>query len=72
MYSTDEFAALEIMRRERAALAKQEVEYWLAEARTFATVKATSAVPPGSRHLVMCHTPITDMRIWCPSIVMEC
>jgi hypothetical protein len=46
MYSTDEFAALEIMRRERAALAKQEVEYSLAEARTFATVKATSAVPP--------------------------
>ena len=37
MYSTDEFAALEIMCRDRATLAKKEMEfaeaeYWLAEA----------------------------------------
>jgi hypothetical protein len=32
MYSTDEFAALEIMCRERATLAKKEMESWLAEA----------------------------------------
>jgi hypothetical protein len=32
MYSNDQFAALEIMCRERAALAKKEMEYWLAEA----------------------------------------
>jgi hypothetical protein len=32
MYSNDQFAALEIMCRDRAALAKQEMKYWLAEA----------------------------------------
>jgi hypothetical protein len=32
MYSTDEFASLEIMSRERAALARREMESWLAEA----------------------------------------
>jgi hypothetical protein len=33
MYSTDEFESLEIMSRERAALARREMESWLAEAR---------------------------------------
>jgi hypothetical protein len=32
MYSTDEFASLEIMCRERATLAKKEMESWFAEA----------------------------------------
>ena len=32
MSSKDQFAALEVMCRERAALAKKEMEYWLAEA----------------------------------------
>ena len=32
MNSKDQFAALEVMCRERAALAKKETEYWLAEA----------------------------------------
>jgi hypothetical protein len=32
MYSTDEFASLEIMSRERAVLAEREMEYWFAEA----------------------------------------
>jgi len=32
MYSTDEFASLEIMCRERATLAKKEIEFWFAEA----------------------------------------
>jgi hypothetical protein len=32
MNSKDQFAALEVMCRERAALAKKEMEYWLAEA----------------------------------------
>jgi len=32
MNSKDQFAALEGMCRERAALAKKETEYWLAEA----------------------------------------
>jgi hypothetical protein len=32
MNSDSQFAALEIMSRERAALARKEMEYWLAEA----------------------------------------
>ena len=32
MYSTDEFASLENMCRERATLAKKEMEAWFAEA----------------------------------------
>lgn len=32
MSSKDQFAALEVMSRERAALAEKEMEYWLAEA----------------------------------------
>jgi hypothetical protein len=32
MNSKDQFAGLEVMCRERAALAKKEMEYWLAEA----------------------------------------
>ena len=32
MNSKDQFAALEVMCRERAALAQKEMEYWLAEA----------------------------------------
>jgi|SRR5258705_12463201 hypothetical protein len=32
MYSDSQFANLEIMCRERAVLAKREIEYWLAEA----------------------------------------
>ena len=32
MNSKDQFAALEVMCRERAAIAKKEMEYWLAEA----------------------------------------
>ena len=31
MSAKDQFAALEVMSRERAALAKKEMEYWLAE-----------------------------------------
>ena len=33
MNSKDQFAALEVMCRERAVLAKREMEYWLAEAK---------------------------------------
>jgi hypothetical protein len=32
MTSKDQFVALEVMSRERAAVAKKEMEYWLAEA----------------------------------------
>jgi hypothetical protein len=45
MYSTDEFASLENMCRELAALAKKEMhylltEYWLAEAEEWKQLKA--------------------------------
>jgi hypothetical protein len=44
MYSTDEFAVLEIMCREQATLAKKEkefaeAEYWLAEAKEWKQLK---------------------------------
>ncbi len=32
MYSSDEFASLEIMCRERATIAKRKMEFWVAEA----------------------------------------
>jgi hypothetical protein len=48
MYSTDEFAALEIMCGDRAALAKKEMdfaeaEYWLAEAEEWKQLKNAHA-----------------------------
>jgi hypothetical protein len=48
MYSTDEFAALEIMCRDRATLAKNEMEiaeaeYWLAEAEKWKQLKNAHA-----------------------------
>ena len=47
MYSRKEFAALELMCRERAALAKKEMEhalalYWLAEAEEWKAFKELS------------------------------
>lgn len=47
MYSTKQFAALELMCRERAALAKNEMEYilaqyWLAEAEEWKAFKELS------------------------------
>jgi hypothetical protein len=48
MYSTDEFAALEIMCRDRVTLARKEMEfadaeYWLAEAEEWKQLKNTHA-----------------------------
>lgn len=48
MYSTDEFAALEIMCRERATFAKKEMdfpeaEFWLAEAKEWKQLKNAHA-----------------------------
>ena len=39
MNSEDQFAGLEIMCRERAALAKKEMEYWLAEAEEWKQIR---------------------------------
>jgi hypothetical protein len=48
MYSTEEFAVLEIMCRDRATLAKKEMEfaeaeYWLAEAKEWKLLKNAHA-----------------------------
>ena len=48
MYSTDEFAALEIVCRERATVAKKEMdfaeaEFWLAEAKEWKQLKNAHA-----------------------------
>ena len=39
MYSKSQFYALEVMCRERAAVAAKELEYWLAEAEEWAQVR---------------------------------
>ena len=43
MSSKDQFAALEVMCRERAALAKKEMEYWLAEAEEWKQLRKSPA-----------------------------
>jgi hypothetical protein len=57
MYSTDEFAALEIMCRERATLAKKamefaEAEYWLAEAEEWKQLRQSDPVQRKNRELL--------------------
>jgi hypothetical protein len=42
MNSKSQFASLEIMCRERAALAKKEMEYWLTEADEWKRLKDSS------------------------------
>ena len=41
MYSDDQFASFEFMCLERAALAKKEMEYWLAEAEEWKQLRQT-------------------------------
>jgi hypothetical protein len=43
MYSSNQFAKLEIMCRERAALAKKEMEYWLTEAEEWKQLRKSPA-----------------------------
>jgi hypothetical protein len=50
MSSKDQFAALEVMSRERAALAKKEMEYWLAEAEEWKQLRE-SPVPFAERRV---------------------
>jgi hypothetical protein len=42
MYLKDQFVALEIMCRERAELAKKEMEYWLGEAEEWKRLSESS------------------------------
>ena len=42
MYSRNKFAALENMCRQRAALAKKEMEYWLSEAEEWKQLRERS------------------------------
>lgn len=39
MYSIHQFCALEVMSRERAAVARKEMEYWLNEAKEWAQLR---------------------------------
>jgi hypothetical protein len=45
MYSKSQFYALEVMCRQRAALAAKELEYWLAEAEEWARVRKDGDEP---------------------------
>jgi hypothetical protein len=42
MNSKDQFAAFEFMCRERAALARKEMEYWLAEAQEWKELREST------------------------------
>jgi hypothetical protein len=42
MYSKSQFCALEVMCRQRAAVARKEMEYWLKEAEEWTRVSATA------------------------------
>jgi hypothetical protein len=43
MYSKSQFCALELMCRERAAVARKEMEYWLNEAEEWTRVSSARA-----------------------------
>ena len=51
MYSKSQFCALEVMCRERAAVARKEMEYWLKEAEEW--MRASSMAPFGDRKSVV-------------------
>jgi hypothetical protein len=42
MYSKNQFCALEVMCRQRAAVARKEMEYWLKEAEEWTRASATA------------------------------
>jgi hypothetical protein len=48
MYSKSQFFALEIMSHERAAVARKEMEYWLAEAEEWARIRLACDCEDGS------------------------
>ena len=50
MDSKSQFYALEVMSRERAAVARKEMEYWLNEAREWEQLRKTApeSMPPRS------------------------
>jgi hypothetical protein len=50
MNSKDQFAALEVMCRERGALAKKEMEYWLAEAEEWKQLRESPDLRRKTRH----------------------
>jgi hypothetical protein len=53
MDSKSQFYALEVMSRERAAVARKEMEYWLNEAQEWEQLRkaASASMPPGSEIL---------------------
>jgi hypothetical protein len=48
MSSRSQFAALEIMSREKAAVARKEMEYWLAEAEEWRRLQENPELSAGS------------------------
>jgi hypothetical protein len=49
MYSKNQFCALEAMCRQRAAVARKEMEYWLKEAEEWTQVSAMAVSSPTPR-----------------------
>jgi hypothetical protein len=46
MYSNSQFCALEVMCRERAAVARKEMEYWLKEAEEWMRASSIASFGP--------------------------
>jgi hypothetical protein len=46
MYSRSQFASLEVMCRERAMLARKEMDYWLAEAEQWRRIRESPSLSP--------------------------
>jgi hypothetical protein len=61
MYSEGQFLTLEMMCRERAVIAAQELEYWLAEAEEWAQIKLSCK--GGGERLVSSLLSINDVPI---------
>jgi hypothetical protein len=47
MYSKDQFYVLEVVCRQRAAVARKEMEYWLNEAEEWTRVSTSPTLHPG-------------------------
>jgi hypothetical protein len=52
MYSKSQFYDLEVMCRQRAAVARKEMEYWLSEAEEWTRVSSMAAPGPALRGAV--------------------
>ena len=63
MDSKSQFYALEVMCRERAAVAKKDLEYWLAEAEEWAQLRVSGNQADPPRSNVSHSTELNDVLV---------